>query len=118
MRKPFFKSFLFILALTFIPSRFAAAGMISTREAADEITRAQNIEKIEGYLERDDVRKQLEGYGVSSEEISARLATLSDTEIQQMGKQIQQSKAGGEVIYIGLGTILLVIIILLLIRRI
>ncbi len=96
----------------------AHAGMITTQTVVSDLNRVENQQTINQFLERDEVKSQLAKAGVSSEEASMRLAALSDFEVKNLASQIEANHAGGEVIVIGLGTILLIIIILILLKRI
>jgi hypothetical protein len=96
----------------------AQAGMISTATVVTNLNRVESQQTITQFLGRDDVKSQLAKAGVSSEEASMRLAALSDFEVKNLASQIQANQVGGDVLVIGLGTVLLVIIILLLLRRI
>ena len=110
--------FVLSLALVEVPfSLNANAGMISTVEAVSELTGVQNREKVAKFFQRQEVQKELVKFGVNSQEASIRLASLTDTEIQKMAGQIDQSPAGSDVVVISLSTILLIILILLLIRH-
>lgn len=96
----------------------ATAGMISTREAVAELTRTETIERIRGYITRSEVQAEMAKHGLAPSEVSMRLASMNSSELRQISEQITQAKAGGEVVVIGLTTILLVVIILMLMGRI
>lgn len=86
---------LVILALAFSMSWAPAhAAMVST----DEILK-QNLdrERLHMLLDRSEVRKQLEAWGVKSEEAKACVDSLTDQEIAEMTAQIDQMPAGGAV---------------------
>ena len=93
----------------------AASGqMISTHTVVADMTRAQAEQKVRDYLSREDVRSLMLKQGVSSEEASARLASLSETELRQMAGQIEQARYGGDILV----TVLLVVLIIFLVQRI
>jgi len=97
VRKPI--AGLVILAFAFSISWAPAhAAMVST----DEILK-QNLdrERLHMLLDRSEVRKQLEAWGVNSEEAKACVDSLTDQEIAEMTAQIDQMPAGGS----ALGTI-------------
>ena len=80
------------------------AGMVSTESALERAS-------IAAALERSEVQQQLRAYGVSPEEIKARVAALSDDEAAELAARIESLPAGG----IGLvGAIVLVFLVLLL----
>jgi len=93
IRKPI--AGLVILALAFSISWAPAhAAMVST----DKILK-QNLdrERLHMLLDRSEVRKQLEAWGVNSEEAKACVDSLTDQEIAEMTAQIDQMPAGGAV---------------------
>lgn len=96
----------------------AQAGMISTESVVAEMNHAVTQEKILNYLTRTDVQAEFLKHGVSSEEASLRVLAMSGVELAQVSNQIDQAAAGGEVLVIGLGTILVVVLILVLMGRI
>jgi uncharacterized protein DUF6627 len=77
------------------------AGMLPT-----DADRAQ----IFSWLDRDDVRTQLQAYGVTPTEVKARVAVMTDDEAAQLAAEIDSLPAGGADI---LGVALAVFIILL-----
>jgi len=93
VRKPI--AGLVILALAFSISWAPAhAAMVST----DKILK-QNLdrERLHMLLDRSEVRKQLEAWGVNSEEAKACVDSLTDQEIAEMTAQIDQMPAGSAV---------------------
>ena len=96
----------------------ANAGMIPTSEAVSGLTMAQNRENVNAFFNRQEVRKELVKFGVSANEASMRIASLSDSEIQRLAGEIDRAPAGGDAIVISLTTVLLVIIILILLGKI
>jgi hypothetical protein len=80
------------------------AGMLSTESALERA-------RIAAVLERSEVQQQLRAYGVSPDEIKARVAALSDTEAAELAARIDSAPAGG----LGLlSAIVLVFLVLLL----
>lgn len=105
--------------MAYVPN-FAAAhgnvngGMITTSSVLADIDRSQAEQQIEGYLQRADVQQALSDQGLSSDEIRSRLASLSPQEINQLSQQMEQARAGGDILV----TILIVVLIIFLIKRI
>lgn len=85
--------------------------IIPTAVVIDELSRRRNSLQIEEFLERADVRVQLGELGLTREEINAKLATLSDTEIRQLAGEIKEARFGGELT----GLLVVVVLILLII---
>ena len=109
VRKPI--AGLVILAFAFSISWAPAhAAMVST----DEILK-QNLdrERLHMLLDRSEVLKQLEAWGVNSEEAKAWIDSLTDQEIAETAARIDQMPAGGSAIGTLVGAALLVFLILL-----
>jgi hypothetical protein len=67
-------------------------------------------ERLAALVARDDVRGELERFGVDPSEAAARVAALSDTEVESIVGQIDSLAAGA-----GVGGVLVVILLVLLI---
>jgi len=110
MRKPV--AGLVILAISSFSISWAPAhaAMVST----DKILK-QNLdrERLTILLDRSEVRKQLEAWGVKSEEAKAWIDSLTDQEISEIVARIDQMPAGGSAIGILVGGALLVFFVLL-----
>lgn len=87
--------------------------MISTSALVEEFDREQTQKKIISYLSKDDVTQKLVDSGISANEASARIASLSNLELQQLSTQLDQAQYGGDVLF----TVLIVILIIFLIQR-
>ena len=87
----------------------ARAGMLSTEAAIAGDTK----ERILSFLERSDVRAQLESMGVNPADAKARVATLGDAEAAQLAAQIDSLPAGADAAGTILWAILIVFIVLL-----
>lgn len=87
----------------------AQAGMLSTEQAVSSSAR----ERINGLLERADLRDKLAAYGVKADDVKARVAALSDDEVAQLAGQIDNAPAGGDAAGALIGAALLVFIVLL-----
>jgi hypothetical protein len=81
------------------------AGMVGT----DAVLPSAERERIVGFLEREDVRQQLQAQGVSQTQAKARVAALTDEEARQLAGQVDSLPAGGDV----LGVLLTVFLVLL-----
>jgi hypothetical protein len=93
---------------------FANQAMISTSAVVAELDRSQAQENVQRYLNQPDVQKALIQSGVSPDEVSARLASLSETELRQLSGQVQEARAGGDILI----TVLLIVLIIYLVKRI
>ena len=84
----------------------AQAGMVGTDAVVTDSSGER--ERIATFLDREDVRVQLQAQGVSPEDVKARVAALTDDEAAQLAGRIDSLPAGGI-----LGLILLIFLILL-----
>ncbi len=92
----------------------AESHMISTSSIVEQWDRAQAEKNIQDLIQQEEVKNALLEKGVSPEEVSARLATLSESELKQLAGQVQEARAGGSILV----EILLVVLIIYLIKRI
>jgi hypothetical protein len=73
--------------------------------------RAGDIEKIRTVLENKLVRQRLQDLGYSVDEITGRLAQLSDQEVHKIAQKLDDLKVGGD----GLGIIIAILVIVVLV---
>lgn len=88
--------------------------MIPTHQVVQNLSRAETINAVNEYLDRKDVQEELIKRGLNPDEVSERLASLSEAEMKQLSLQVAQAKAGGNILV----TIVLVLLIIFLIKRI
>jgi hypothetical protein len=101
------------LSISHFPE-IATASMISTSTVVAQIDEAQAQQRVQQFVNSGDVQKLLLERGVSPEEAKARLATLSEKELQQLAGQVEEARAGGDILMV----ILIVVLIIFLIKRI
>ncbi len=103
-------SYVLMLALCSVAtfSKTAQAEVISAEAVLQHTSRA----KVEQFLSRAEVVRELERYGVSHREAIERLRSLSDQEVQRLMRQIDQQPAGGHVGTI-IGAVVFVFVLLL-----
>ena len=88
----------------------AQAGMLATPTVAASSAK----ERILGVLERQDVRAQLQSFGVNPADAKARVAALSDDEAAQLAASMDRLPAGGDGFGALVGAALLIFLVLLL----
>jgi hypothetical protein len=88
--------------------------MIPTSVVLAESYRAEADNNIQEFLRIAEVRTELTKRGLSSEEVTARLASLSEQERGQLSIQIKEARAGGDILI----TFLLIVLIIYFIKRI
>ena len=97
-----------VVNLGFVSS--ARAAIVDTG-ALVTTTRDANLATIRAQLNRAEVKQHLEGMGVDVASVDARVANLSDLELQKMATDMQNAPAGGGALVI-IGVVFLVLIIL------
>ena len=89
----------------------AYAGVISTQEYLTAVDREATRARIDAVLAREEVRSKLEQYGVDPAETDARLAALTDPELEQLATNLENMPAGGSVLAV-VGVVFIVLLIL------
>jgi len=88
----------------------AAAAMMGTAELAPD-TRAEQLQRVDGFFARQQVRDLLERQGVNPDDARARVAALSDAELAMISEQIDQLPAGAGTLAV-IGVVFLILVIL------
>lgn len=101
------------LLVTTMPMPRAQAALVTSEELATQRSAAADRARINELLARDEVKSQLETYGISSEEAQARINALSDEEIMQIAGKMDELPAGQSALGVIIGAILVVFIVLL-----
>ena len=103
-----------LIVLTSVPYQVVLAAMAPT-EASREARSAQEArDLIDSLLTREEVQTQLKLHGINPDEARARVDSLSNAEVIEVAKRIDQLPAGGSAVGIIVGAILLVFLVLLL----
>ena len=108
---------IFILAISFcligLPMmQTANAAIISTETAIEMDERQGRIEHINDVLARESVQGTMIRFGVHPADASARVAALTDTELQTLEQQLEQLPAGGTGVVEVIGIVAIVLVIL------
>ena len=90
----------------------AGAAIISTETAIEMTERQGRIDHINEVLAGESVRSMLVAYGVDPADASARVAALTDTELQTLEQQLEQLPAGGTGVVEVIGIVAIVLVIL------
>ena len=88
----------------------AAQEMIPTTAIVQQMSEAEARAKVAEFLNREDFKAELVKRGVNPQEVNARVAALSQHELQQLAAQMDQAQYGGDV-----GGILVLVVLVLLI---
>lgn len=93
-------------------SESADAGVISTEAAIEMQERSARIQRINSVLTRDSVQSHMIRLGVQPDVAAARIASLSDSELQQLEARMDELPAGADSALTVLGIVLLVLLVL------
>lgn len=89
----------------------AQAGVVDTAVMV-QTSRDASLASIQSQLARDEVRSQLQRFGVDATQIDGRLAVMSDAELAQLADRMQETPAGGDGLLAVIGLTFVVLIIL------
>ncbi len=86
----------FALLSPSVPPRPAEAAMVTTEAAVNPAAELESDRaQVRAFLEREDVRAQMESYGLTPEEAIARVDSLTDHEIALVAGKLDALPAGG-----------------------
>ena len=102
-----------LIASVLSPYQPALAGMVTTEQVVESAGIYEDRARVQAYLDRDEVRRQIEALGVDPGEAAARIDTLSDAEIAEIADRIDRLPAGQDAVGAIVGAALLVFIVLL-----
>ncbi len=118
-RLPYIAIFM-IYYLAFFYTSPAVAGMIeSIMSDGSKVSinmRELEIQKIQRALENKVVQEKLKAYGLSEEEIKAKLSSLSDKEIHTLATASDKVLAGGDGIGFVIGVLVIIILIIIILK--
>jgi hypothetical protein len=83
----------------------------AANESGTGLNRAADLQKVQSVLETKVIRQRLEDYGLTSEEINARLSRLSDAQVHQLATQIDAMIPAGDT---GFGIVIALLVIAIL----
>lgn len=86
-------SYALVFSLAGLPFT-VSAGMIGTDEVAGQTQSQADRAKLGEFMARADVQQQLQQQGISGEAAQARVAALSDAEVQHLAGKIDSLPAG------------------------
>jgi hypothetical protein len=89
----------------------AHAELVTTLQAVEASTRAQDLATVNSALARDEVRAQFEALGVEPAQVESRLAALTDSELRTLAGQVNELPAGADALAV-IGIVFLVLLIL------
>ena len=97
------------LVLSALPARAEMIGTTQLLAPSADLQRA----RVDALLERADVQRQLEAYGVSPDDAAGRVASLTPAELQVLASRMDSLPAGGDLSNLELVLIILLIVVLI-----
>jgi len=102
-----------VMVMNVAPIGLAQAKMVTTDQVIERAGPADDRQRVESFLMREDVQKQLVLLGIDPQEAASRVASLSNEEIQQIAGRLDELPAGESTVGIVVGAILIVFLVLL-----
>jgi hypothetical protein len=102
-----------LMVMNVAPIGLAQAKMVTTDQVLEHADPASDRERVESFILREDVQKQLVLLGINSEEAASRVASLSNEEIQQIAGRLDELPAGEGGVGVIVGAILIIFLVLL-----
>ncbi len=96
-----------------MPLGAAQAALVSTDQVIDKSEVAADRARVVAFFAREDVRREMQAMGVNPGEANARLAVMTDAEVQQMAARIDRLPAGQGVAEALISAALIIFIVLL-----
>lgn len=87
------------------------ADMVDTAELTMQAELQMQRQDVREFMARDDVRTAMLGYGVNVADVDARIDNLTSSELLQIQAQMADMPAGGGVLGIVLGVILIFVLL-------
>jgi uncharacterized protein DUF6627 len=106
-------SLLALPILVIATARPLSAEIIGTLSALDATQRDRDLATVNRALESDQVRHQLERYGVEPGQVDARVAALTDDELHTLAQRVDSMPAGGDIGFFGVIGIVFVVLLVL-----
>jgi hypothetical protein len=91
----------------------AQAAMVPTDQIIDQSTASGDRERVVSFLAREDVQRQMEKLGVNADDAAARVAGLSDAEVQKIVNKLDELPAGQDALGTILGVLVFILVLLL-----
>jgi len=120
MHIPFIKPITWYLVMLMIVLGMApkvdASYLPSAGIAPSAADRDSDLTKIQATLEEKIVRDRLEKLGLTADEINTRLSQLDDQQVHSLALHLDRLQAGGEVLGVIIGLLIIAILVVVLIQ--
>ncbi|MBB6096425.1 hypothetical protein HNQ60_005347 [Povalibacter uvarum] len=87
------------------------AQIIGTLAAVEAQQRDKDLATVNGALAREEVRQKMTEMGVDAQQLDARIAAMTDSELRSLATDIESMPAGGDALAV-IGIVFLVLLIL------
>jgi methionine-rich copper-binding protein CopC len=101
-----------LMVMNVAPIGLAHAKMVTTDQVIDQSNQSDDRAQVLNFLMREDVQQHMTRLGVDPEEAKARVASLSDEEVQKIAGRLDELPAG-EGIGVVVAAILIIFLVLL-----
>ena len=102
-----------LMVMNVAPIGLAQAKMVTTDQVLEHADPGSDRERVESFLLREGVQRQLVLLGINPEEAASRVASLSNGEIQQIAGRLDELPAGEGGVGAVVGAILIIFLVLL-----
>jgi hypothetical protein len=89
----------------------AHAAIVGTEQMVAHEARAVSLHTVQNFMAGEQVAAQLKAWGVAPEAVDARIAALSDAELQQLATTMESDPAGAGILE-AVGVVFVVILVL------
>lgn len=96
-----------------MPLGVAQAALVGTEQLVTPSNAEADRARVVAFVARDDVRAEMRKMGVNPDEAAARVAVMSDVEIQRIATEIDKMPAGQSAVGAVIGAVVLIFVILL-----
>jgi len=96
-----------------LPFHYALAALVPTHAVGDT---GNARDRLAQFLARGDARAALVAQGVDPAEAQARVASLTDAEVQQIAGQLDKLPAAGDGVWVAVAVLLIVLLVVLILK--
>jgi hypothetical protein len=89
------------------------AAMVGTADILQAQSNDLARQKVKSFMERQDVARQIQAWGVNPDEALARVDTMTDAEISLLASRIDQLPAGGDALGVILAVSVIIFVVLI-----
>ncbi len=102
-----------LMVMSVVPIGLTQAKMVTTDQVLEHADQGSDQKRVESFILREDVQRQLVLLGINPEEAASRVASLSNGEIQQIAGRLDELPAGEGGVGAVVGAILIIFLVLL-----